>query len=177
MPYTGTIPYTAQDFVPGQKALAQDITNISYALARLDQNAANAYCVLTKPLGTDNQTVAKGNGSAAITFKEISADPLGMRTDDTKITIPFDGIWMLTAFFNANGPSSAGGWFRFNGVAGDANNWGTNSTNGPNVTINITMPVSAGTYIEAVYYNKDPNNQNGVNATVQRGVFSASLIH
>ena len=178
MGYTGTIPYTAQDFVPGQKALAQDITNISYALARLDQNAANGYCVKVKQLGAENQSIS-ANGSSgdskAITFSTVAADPLGMSTAADTITIPFDGMWTLSAFMNTPNTSltSCGGWFVVNGVGGNDNDWGTNSTAGNNATINITMPLNAGDTVQAFFYNKDPNRS----PTVQRGVFSCSLIH
>jgi len=179
MGYTGTIPYTAQDFVPGQKALAQDITNISYALARLDQNAANAYCVKLKDLGAEDQTFGKSGGtnpnSGPITFSTISADPLGMSTAPDTITIPFDGIWTLSCFMNCpeNTISTCGGWFVLNGVGGNDNDLGTNSTAGNNTTIGITMPFSAGDTLQAYFLNKDTTQT----ARVQRGVFSCSLVH
>ena len=177
MPYTGTIPYTAQDFIPGQKALAQDITNMSYALARLDQNANNAYCVKLKQLNAENQTITKGN-NASITFSTVAEDPLGMSSSAGIITIPFDGIWVISAFINTDSDShpkitSCGAWFRVNGVNGNANVLAANAAASNNATISITYPFNGGDFIEVFFVNYDSTNS----AYVQRGVFSASLIH
>jgi hypothetical protein len=183
MGYTGTIPYTAQDFVPGQKALAQDITNISYAVARLDTNASNAYCVRSKPLGTDNQTPSGGN-TQAVTTKTINSDPLGMATGpnpDTDITIPFDGVWTVSCFLNSKytgsggvpSDTNVGGWWRLNGVSGNDDLLGVVVFPSTNVTTSITQPFSAGDYLTPYFYFRT----NASQLVLQRAYFSVVLVH
>lgn len=186
MPYTGTTPYTAQEFVPGQKALAQDVTNMSYVLARLDQNASSAYCVRSKPLNTDNQSGSSASGTiSVVTTKTVVADPLGsMATQHgttSDITIPFDGIWTVSVFLNGgsgNGTSAGSadnvaGWFRLNGVAGNDNLLAVTVMPSTNVTTSITLPLSAGDYLTPYYYWR--TNTNAL--VLQRAYFSVSLVH
>jgi hypothetical protein len=177
MGYTGTIPYTAQDFVPGQKALAQDVTNMSYALARLDQNASSAYCARSKPLGTDNQTYSSANTSQPVTTKSIDADPLGMATGpnpNTDITIPFDGVWNVSCFMNGTGSATdVGGWFRLNGNASNDYILATAVFASTNATINISLFLHAGDYLTPYFYWRT----GATGLTLQRAYFVVSQIH
>jgi hypothetical protein len=173
MPYTGTTPYTAQEFVPGQKALAQDITNMSYVLARLDTNAANAYCVKQKTLSTDNQTIAAGT-NALLTLKDVPADPLGMSTDNSTFTVPFDGIWTVSGYlsFSDTTTTKCGIWFRKNGVAGNGNLLAATTAPSANVSTSITIPLSAGDALTMYGQNSD-----SVSRTLWLAVASVVLVH
>jgi len=173
MPYTGTTPYTAQEFVPGQKALAQDVTNMSYVLAKLDQNASGAYCVKEKQNGADNQTM--GPSTTTVNCKTVLADPLGsMNMSDSAILIPFDGLWLISGYvyINTSGATNIGGlFFRPNGNAGSDVVWGSTSSAKPNVSGALVFPLNAGDYIELCYY------PNGATVTCAKAIFSVSLLH
>lgn len=172
MPYTGTTPYTAQEFVPGQKALAQDMTNMSYALARLDRNATGAYCVKEKPNGADNQTL--GTGTTMVACKTVLADPLGsMNKSDTAIQVPFDGLWLVSGYvYISSSSSNIGGiLIRPNGNAGADIAWGSTSSAKPNASMALVIPLSAGDYVELGYY------PNGSTVTCAKAIFSVSLLH
>lgn len=176
MGYTGTIPYTAQEFVPGQKALAQDITNISYALSRLDTNAANAYCVKQKLLSTDDQVVAS-LASTSIRLKNIAADPLGMSTSDTDFTIPFDGIWTVSGYFSTqeagNLDGGSGCWFRLNNVDGNGNLISATTAPTGSISTSVTLPFVAGDVLTPYFYNRDDNET----ARVWTAACSVVLVH
>jgi hypothetical protein len=176
MPYTGTTPYTAQEFVPGQKALAQDMTNMSYVLARLDTNSANAFCVREKPLSTDNQSITSAQGGVAVTVKQVDTDPLGMATGDSDITIPFDGIWTVAGFFStsqAGGLSACGCWFRKNHVSGNGLLLAATTAPSGSISTSTTLPLAAGDVITPYFSNKDSSQT----ATLWNAVCSVVLVH
>jgi len=174
MPNTGPVPYVAQDFVPGQKALAQDITNMSYALARLDQNASNSYCVKQKDNGGDNQTLTTGNNT--INCKTVLADPLGtMNMSDSAILVPFDGLWLVSGyvFVSSANITNGGLFFRPNGNSGSDVVWGSTTSAKSNVSAALVIPLNGGDYLEMVYVN----NNSSASGTCAKAIFSVSLLH
>lgn len=176
MPYTGTTPYTAQEFVPGQKALAQDITNMSYVLARLDTNASNAFCVKQKLLSADNQTVPIGKTSIAVTLKTIAADPLGMSTSNTDFTVPFDGIWTVSGYFatqEAGSLNGSGCWFRLNNQSGNGTLIAATTAPTGSISTSVTMPFSAGDVLTPYFQNSDTTKT----ANVWAAACSVVLVH